>query len=533
MVDRDENKNESIFQKQQVLLPQRSPHSLARITDYLKDKLGLSDILVFDLRASDFTTAVAKVSDFMIIGTARSAKHCQKCFVELNGFIKHEYNSVAYVEGNVNAREEKKRLKRIARKSNLGKSWGANSSPYSQGFQNNSEAWFMIDCHVDNIFVNILTEGRREELNLEELYAPEDERSKYQSSREDKVLDERHGEHDDDNVLAGLRKLAYQRRQYSTVSAATESSKQLADMLDKKDFESARAMIQPLRNDRSLNLLQTVISSFENQMVPVAHASELEQWKGVFDSCWPLVLPQATAPLYWSSKLRFLKMLNIANKSFYPVKRIVTDYMLVKRSSGFPLVQDDFLQFLQLVIINLSLNRKANYWDLVEYNSDIVKALQLFDELNDETLLNDELVVTMLLRTMVLNDEKRTHLHALYEVVDYMMKNCDLSPTMMASILEILGAIKDWNKFFQFWELGARDLLPGQDHRPWAEFLNIIVNSNDTALMNKIVNDGHLLWLKRNEVEMTKSIGTQLDKLFNRLDPQDIAFKTLRDYLSS
>lgn len=46
------------------------------------------------------------------------------------------------------------------------------------------------------------------------------------------------------------------------------------------------------------------------------------------------------------------------------------------------------------------------YWDLVESNSDIEKALKLFDDLNDETLLKDELVVTMLLRTMVLNDEK-------------------------------------------------------------------------------------------------------------------------------
>lgn len=528
MVDREPK--QSIFQAQQVVLPQESPQSLATITDQLKERLGLSDIIVFDLRGSDFTTAVAKVSDFMIIGTAKSAKHCQSCFVELNGFLKQEYNSVAYVEGNVNAREEKKRLRRIARKSNLGKSWGANSSPYAQGFQNNSEAWFMIDCHVDNIFVNILTEDRRKELNLEELYAPENERHKYQHPK-DAAETEQNVEEGDD-VLAGLRRLAYQRRQYSTISPTLESSKKLADLLSNEDFNATQAIAQS-KNDHSLHLLQTVVDSFANQTVPVADPKKIEQWKAVFDSFWPLVLPQATASLYWSSRLRFLKMLNIANKSAYPVRRIITDYLLLKRSTGFPLVQDDFLQFLQLVIINLSVNPKANYWDLVESNSDIEKALKLFDDLNDETLLKDELVVTMLLRTMVLNDEKRTHLHALYEVVDYLMKTRDLTPTMMASILEILGGIKDWNKFFQFWELGARDLLPGQDYRPWAEFIKIIVNSNDTALMNKIVNEGHLLWLKRNEVEMTRSIGSQLDKLFEKLDPQGIAFKTLKDYLCS
>lgn len=533
MVDRDEPKKQSVFQPQQIELPRESPQSLGQITDHLQERLGLSDILIFDLRGADFSTAVAKVSDFMVIGTARSAKHCQKCFTELNGFIKQEYNSVAYVEGNVNAREEKKRLRRIARKSNLGKSWGSNSSPYSQGFQNNSEAWFMIDCHVDNIFVNILTQERRKELNLEELYAPESERHKYQTVQDNTKPDGSAELNGDDNVLAGLRRLAYQRRQYSTVTPAVDASKKLSESLTRQDFTTAEIIVQNSKNDHSLHFLTAVIDSFAAQDVPVVDTRKLEQWQAIFNSCWPLVLPQATASLYWSARLRFSKMLNIANNSFYPAEKIVSDYLIVKRASGFALVQDDFLQFLQVVLININLNPKADYWELVRYNSTIVKALRLFDDLNDETLLKDELVVTMLLKTMVLNDEKRTRLHALYEVVDYLMKAQNLSPEMMTSILEILGGIRDWNKFFQFWELGAKDVFPGQDHRPWDEFLKIVVNSNDLALMNKIVNEGHLLWLKRNEVEMTKNLGSQLDKLFLKLDPQGIAFKTLKDYLFS
>ncbi|QLQ78140.1 hypothetical protein HG537_0A03870 [Torulaspora globosa] len=534
MVDRHELSRDSVFQTQKIEFPNDSPESLYKITNLLKDHLGLTDILVFDLRDADrgnYTTAVAKVSDFMVIGTAKSAKHCQRCFMDLNGFIKREYGSVAYVEGDVNGRDEKRRHKRLARKTNLSKNWGSNSSALAGGFQSNSEAWFMIDCHVDKIFVNILTEQKRRELNLEELYAPENERYKYTRSEEEVSQQETLELQDDNNILMGLKRLAYQRRQYSTVPLVTEISDKLSGFLEAQDFDNASSFANEHKHGNSLTLLQTVSNSFAAHKVTVVDTAKLREWHSLFDQCWPLVLDVETASLHWSTRLRFLKMLNVANRSFYTVKRFINDYLLLKRSTGFPLVRDDLLQFLQMVVINLSLNPKADYWDLVKANDDVMQALKLFDELNGDSLLHDELVMTMLFRTMVLNDDKRTRLHSLYELIDYVMHKRGVSPTMMASVLEILGGIRDWNKFFQFWELGADDFLPGEDDRPWHEFLRIVVNSNDLHLMNKLVNEGHLLWLKRNEVELTPDIESQLNKLFLKVDPQGVALQTLKDYL--
>lgn len=534
MIDRETFGQDSVFQAQNIEFPSGSPESLRKITNRLKDHLGLTDILVFDLRDADrgnYTTAVAKVSDFMVIGTAKSAKHCQRCFMELNGFIKREYGSVAYVEGDVNGRDEKRRHKRLARKTNLSKNWGSNSSALTGGFQGNSEAWFMIDCHVDKIFLNILTEQKRRELNLEELYAPENERHKYKRSEEEVSQEEAVELQDDNNILMGLKKLAYQRRQYSTVTLATEISDKLGGFLEDQDFDKASSFVNEHKHGNSLTLLQTISKSFAAHKVPVVDTTKLREWRSLFDQCWPLVLDVETASLHWSTRLRFLKILNVANRSFYPVKKFINDYLLLKRSTGFPLVRDDLLQFLQMVIINLSLNPKADYWDLVRANGDVVQALKLFDELNGDSLLQDELVMAMLFKTMVLNDDKKTRLHSLYELVDYVMHKRGVSPTMMASVLEILGGIRDWNKFFQFWELGADDFLPGEDDRPWHEFLRIVVNSNDLNLMNKLVNEGHLLWLKRNEVEITPDIESQLNQLFIKVDPEGVALQSLKNYL--
>lgn len=547
MVDRAESQNESTIKREEIQFPKNCPEALIKITEYLRDKLGLTNILLFDLRdreEKNFTTAVAKISDFMVIGTAKSAKHCQKSFVLLNSLMKQEYDSVACVEGNINAKDEKKRQKRLARKANLSKAWGSNSSSNSIAFQNNSEAWFMIDCHVDNIFVNIVTEKRRHELNLEELYAPEDQRAKYQ--RQDAELEPESQEDinevsSENNVLAGLRRLAYQRRQYSTRVPYKELCGQLSKSLDEENFLAARNMIEGSNvrvadDSKSLALpfMQTITDSFAKLEISLNKKKiKVNQWRNLFELCWPLVLPQSSAPMYWSLRLEFLKMLNLANAKAYPCDSFIGDYLLAKKSLGFTLNKEDLLQFLKIVINNLNSKTDANYWDLVHNNGDVTNALKLFEDVNGSNIVDDELVVSMLLKTMVLNDDKRTRLHSLYEVIDHIVttKEGKLTPNMMSIVLEILGDIKDWNKFLQFWEVGIKGVVPGQDYRPWSQFIRIVVESNDFSFMQKIINEGHLLWLKRHEVEMSEEIELQLTRLFERVDPKDVAFTQLKSFI--
>lgn len=529
MVDRDISQNLSAVENEYINLPDESPESLLKITKYLKGEMGLKDILIFDLKekkSGDYNTAVTKISDFVIIATARSAKHCQSTFVQLNAMLKQTFKSVAYVEGNVNSKEERKKFKRMARKSNLGKSWGANSGTTSTGFAKDSEAWFMIDCNVDKIFVNILTERRRGELNLEELYAPESERDKYQlrqkstatQPKDDNLLQV--GE--ENNVLSGLRRLAYQRRQYSTSSPInTEPTKEhfkdfLKKALNEKNFEEAHSIIKQSQELESLSLLQTITDSLANVNVTTDAINEIDKWQDIFEYCWPLPLPMETSFQYWSLRMKFLKMLNVANPQLYPCSKIIDDYLIRKKTSGFYLSSDDLLQYLQLVKINLNLIQGGNYWDLLKSNENIVKALKVFNELN---LANDHIIVSMLLKLMVMENNTSIKLHSLYEVIDFLCCQRDnLSSNVIVAVLETLASVKDWNKFFQFWEVGIKGVVPGQDYRPWSKFIRIILNSNDIELMQKLIEEGHLLWIKRNEVEITNDLIEQLRKLFRRSD---------------
>lgn len=374
----------------------------------------------------------------------------------------------------------------------------------------------MIDCHVDNIFVNILTEKRRGEMNLEELYAPEDERANYQrniKSTEEFEIDTTH-DTEENNILTGLRRLAYQRRQYSTLIPSAGDSLKAA--LQAKDFKEALGVIENNSDFAALPLLQTITEAFSNLNVTTDAINEIEQWQELFETCWPLVLPSKNSFQYWSLRLKFLKMLNIANPQLYPSHKIINDYLIRKKTMGHLLNKDDFLQFLQMVRINLNLLEHGTYWDLVKSNEEIVIALKNYSEID---LMNDDLVLSMLLKSMVLENNTSVKLHSLYEVIDFLCSQPqNLSSNVIVTILETLASIKDWNKLFQFWEVGIKGIIPGQDYRPWNKFIRILVNSNDLELMQKLIDEGHLLWLKRNEVEMTPELVDELNKLFEKIE---------------
>ncbi|GAV55486.1 hypothetical protein ZYGR_0AV01170 [Zygosaccharomyces rouxii] len=523
--DRERALRQSIFKVQKIEYPSSSPEFLRHISQYLRDKLGLTDILIFDLRKGDFETAAAKISDFMVIATARSPKHCQTSFDKLNSLIKQEYESVAYVEGQFNAREEKKRQRRLARKPKLSSNSTSNAP---------TESWFLIDCKVDKIFVNILTENRRQEINLEELYAPEHEKSKYE--RKEPSAEGREAPQEDD-ILAGLRKLVNQRRQYSTMVPSAVLCRELLEDLKKSDFNSAINLVNN-NKDHSLPFMKTLHDWVAGLKSDTATEVPWRKWVTVFESCWPLVLPEENASLYWSLRMNFFKMINIAYKEQYNINQFFNDYLLAKKSTGYPITTEDLIEFFKLTIINMrgGSEKSSRYWEIASRNALVSRALRLVEDVKDgDTIVQDGALVSMLLRTMVSGQEGVPNhmLHATYEVIDYLVDSFGpaMDPVAIGGVLEVLAAARSWNKYMAFWEAGVGGLVPGEDHRPWSQFIRLVVDSDDSEMIRKLLADGHLLWLKRFEVKITDEIKEQLDRLFDKGDPQSVRFNELKEYL--
>ncbi|CDH10246.1 probable ATPase synthesis protein 25,mitochondrial [Zygosaccharomyces bailii ISA1307] len=523
--NRERELKQTIFQAQDITFPFNSPASLVKMSNFLRDELGLTDIVVFDLREGVFETAAAKICNFMVLATAGSPKHCQTSFEKLNSLIKQEYESFAHVEGQYNAKEHRKRQRRLARRPNL----ASNSNSTAP-----TESWFMIDTKVDRIFVNILTHKRRQEINLEELYAPEEEKAKYVRSQPEESATEVNSE---DNILSGLRRLVNQRREYSTVAPAVLVSGKLLQNLHSQDYPSAVRLINN-NKDQSLPLMQTLVEWVSNLPIEGDAAVPWKKWVTAFESCWPLVLPEEKAAQYWSLRLRFFKLVNMADMKHYNLNNFFNDYLLAKKAAGTGLLPEDLVEFLKLAIINTrNSDKNIGYWELVHSNDIVVKALRLFEDVRGaDAIVKDGSVVTMLLRTMVSGQEvgeRATRLHAIYEVSDYLVDTFgpELSPPTIAGILEVLAAAKDWNKYLQFWEAGIGGLVPGADRRPWAHFIRLAVESGDVDVMRKLLSEGHLLWLDRLQVEIDDELKAQLGRLFARADPDNLWFQELQDHL--
>ncbi|SCU94679.1 LADA_0G10286g1_1 [Lachancea dasiensis] len=508
---------ETQFQVQELKFPANSPETLRFLATFLRDDLGLSEILIFDLRGSkdSHTTAVAKISDFIVMATARSGKHCHKSFIEVNALLKQKYQVLAHVEGNISANELRRRQRRLARHTNLSKSMGTRSAVTRSGAQ--TESWYMIDCHLDNIFVNILTENRREELNLEELYAPPQEKHLYRRDS-DNSRDVTAADEEDDNVLAGLKRLAArnQKRFYSTVS----SQKMLAESLSQQDFERAYDLVSSVH---SLSVAKTVAAALE--MMPVTTSLRVDDWLLIFNQVWSAKLAQL--PEYWNLRFHFMKLLNCSTHSSFGIQGVLTNYLEFKMASGVIITRSDLVNFLELACINLE-EGPSEYEDLATTNKAVVKALQLYKGV-DPAFFMDEELMCLILRTMC---SSRGSLKALNEMIDFVCTeySSNITTSMITTVLQLLAENKEYMKILKFWENGIK-IQGTQDHRPWAYFIHTLAKSEDQKFMRKVLNEGHLLWLKRNNINVSPQLQNALDDLFGAADPDNIAYADLKEFL--
>lgn len=183
------------------------------LAEHLQSKLGLSNIIVFDMQHGDRDRPMVGKEDIIIVASAKSGRHCIGSVESLRKELKHTWEidgGGINVEGIVSSTLRKKEHKRLQRK-------GGQLKRPTEWFNKASGDWIVIEftskqgCRV---MLNVLDEQKRNYLNLEELYCKEEDLEKYTTSKECVELD-RESEfsytkqqvaNEEDDILLELRK---------------------------------------------------------------------------------------------------------------------------------------------------------------------------------------------------------------------------------------------------------------------------------------------------------------------------------------
>lgn len=546
-----ENYIKEIIQYPEDFIPSKS---LTEISDFLVDKLGLSNVIVFDLSKSSFedenytNSIYGKIGKIVILSTALSVKHCHNSHIELNQLLKRKFNVFSTVEGKLNNNELKRVEKRFKRK-NIKNKQGLINDIF-----NINESWYMIDCKIEGIVVNIMTKRKRLDLNLEELYCPINEKNKYRnqiggqnsnpSIENDDLL---HNVSPDQNILVGLKRLAHQRRNYSTIpdkqvknySIKSNNSKNISVNPNPTVFlEKIKSSIKNLNSETNqqlsqqyytstLKVMDQIISYLKQSPINKTKRIIIKEWKESFDLLWPLILPIDNNEKFWHKRFEFLSLLNMINPRQYQTSRFIKDYFILKKLTNHSLTRDELLEFLKLNITDIAMN---NGKGLLTCNNTISQVLPLYDDTTLQISTDPELV-NLFLQTLVNNTANK--LNSLYSFVEYILIHTNNQPqyNIIVAILRSLAQAKHWHAYFNFWENKLHNITIGNDYRPWEQFVQYLVESKDQNLMYQLIKDDHLLWLKRYQVPITPGIKYQITTLFDILDPQREQFKELESLL--
>ncbi|CCF55504.1 hypothetical protein KAFR_0A00660 [Kazachstania africana CBS 2517] len=498
IVEEEKKLNHTLLpsQEHEITFPPNTTESLRDICKFLQDDLYLSDIKIFDLQRNK-DIPIKKICQTVILATSKSVKHAQFASMQLNKLIKSQFKVVPHIEG-CNTKNITNIKKYRSKKRSMENSINAD------------EAWILMDLHVESVFLNIMTPKKRSELNLEELYDPE--YKKIVSLQNDEPIAIDH----EDNILIGLRNLARQRkRNYSTISA----SKEFVSLLRTQDFPKINNYLTRFKPINTLDPLKSIVSTLSNMQQDTS--VDIENWKMVFDSFWPLVV---ISPDFWQLRFKFLTLLNVANPEIYHCRRFFNDYFKLKAYMGCELMKNEIISFLNVLVENKAI---AGMTATNEIVSDL---LYLMEKTNlDQSIIFDTEIIRPLLHSTIKKDG--TGSSSFYEVVYFMTdtRGGFLTSKTLLCVLEMLLETRNYDIFFETWV----KCIPLFSHNCalWESFIKLVVASNDLKVMEKMIIDNHLLLLKRNNVSLTQSLKLQIHRLFEAVDQKDTKFTDFKNYM--
>ncbi|AGO10406.1 AaceriABL050Wp [[Ashbya] aceris (nom. inval.)] len=463
------------------------PETVVNVTEYMRDKLGVTDITCFNTYEAHRPCVK---NGYVILGCVKSTRHGARSMVELMRYLKTEYGVLPQKEGGISVQELRKRQKRLQRKGNL-----TSASAELAG----ESDWYLIDSKLydgngNGVFIHLLTEEKREDLHLEELYCTAEERGIYQRRAPSPSTD--HLPHDDDdNVLAGLKRLALQnsRRYYSSASSASSASPAYA-----------RTTLQGNAVASDDDALFTMVES-------LAHTPETEQldpqeWIRSLDAQWPC---SDLTEKHWQARWFMYRLLyvnrlhalqraqdeGIANlndlkKDLTFCYKTMLQYFTLKQAMNGSLNKSELVDMLDIMLTQKELN--GGYSKLVKHNRALQQLLDHY-KFHEPELFSDEQITIRVLKLMV---SPQARLSVLSEFVRFLRDAGYTSRNVTIKCIEILAEAKEWGglKTFIFRDTSASLL---SDPMVWNQFLRSILAHGNPLLWRGLIDDGSILWLVR------------------------------------
>ena len=201
-IDTTQRLTNSLLERHKIpKLPLGTPPLLQPILDYISLELGLDDLMIFDLRNIDPPPALG-ANLLMVLGTARSEKHLHVSADRFCKWLKREHRLSPHADGLLGRGELKLKLRRKARRARLLNSVGSvevrdtddgirtgwicvdvgaidngrgttKHSPGPEGY-----VGFGGDTQGATVVVQMFTQEKREELDLEGLWSKIQQRQK-------------------------------------------------------------------------------------------------------------------------------------------------------------------------------------------------------------------------------------------------------------------------------------------------------------------------------------------------------------------
>ncbi|KAK5165401.1 ATPase synthesis protein 25 mitochondrial [Saxophila tyrrhenica] len=188
-------------------LPDNPPSILQPLLEHVSVELGMDDLTILDLRSIDPPPALG-ANLFMIIGTARSEKHLHVSADRLCRWLRTTYKLHPYADGLLGRNELKLKMRRKAKRSKLMSAVGAKASGDSEIDDGIRTGWVCVNLGRvqggelpktkeqirreenivgfgtqttgSNVVVQMMTEEKRGEIDLENLWTELLERAQKQ-----------------------------------------------------------------------------------------------------------------------------------------------------------------------------------------------------------------------------------------------------------------------------------------------------------------------------------------------------------------
>lgn len=523
-------------------LPPNAPDSLQTFMTLMAKDYGLKDILIFDLTAHDEEHTYStknQVFKYILIGSGKSEKHCFKAATELRHLIKHEHNILPKIEGMVSAGVSAVMRRRMLKNARKGPS--ATENDYGK----NPNSWIMFDSGIDQIQIHILTENRRQELNLEELWCLPQDSHKFERPPPPSYMN--------DDIFIGLRRL-------HTMSSAR--SRQLNSQFNSKFSLTpfTANLVQRYREYSSeVSSLEEIYDQFLNEDLSMSE-ERLQDYYNSFNSNF---VPSSNN---YDLKFKFYKLVHILNSKivkFDDLKNILyTKHaslaLIIDPTNDLEKMKvDDVIEYTKLLLdspeINESLDSDPYYRANILFKN-LSEFLTKFLQFSDTDLLKNDEFISLLWRFTFIENEgfigpkkidefinhgyieqsssgKLTELgysrtRDLLDLVASHTKNKAFSNEFKELILFTYGNSNYWNSFwnrlnyyygFLNWEENGK-----QSISKWVRLTVYLAARNDKKAMIYFLNN---VWEKSSS--LTRSVLDDLKEGGNKFhdDKERIAFK--------